>query len=346
MRLKQGWGRLGMKSNNSEIVIYQTQDGKTKIDVTMENETVWLSQAQMAELFQSTKQNISLHINNAFKEGELDKNAVVKEYLTTASDGKDYNTKFYNLDVIISVGYRVKSLRGTQFRKWALEILKEYMIKGFTMNDDLLKQAGGGSYWKELLERIRDIRSSEKVFYRQVLDLYATSIDYDSKSEQSVLFFKIVQNKIHYAAHGNTSAEVVFNRANAELPFMGMTTFKGNKPTKSEINNAKNYLNEDELAKLNRLVSAFFDLAELRAMNHEPMYMKDWIEEVDDFAGRYGQGMLIDSGKVSHKQAIEKANEEYEKYKKKTVDELSPVETAFLETVKETQKKLKDGGVK
>ncbi|MEG0830637.1 MAG: virulence RhuM family protein [Anaerovoracaceae bacterium] len=335
-----------MKSNNSEIVIYQTQDGKTKIDVTMENETVWLSQAQMAELFQSTKQNISLHINNAFKEGELDKNAVVKEYLTTASDGKDYNTKFYNLDVIISVGYRVKSLRGTQFRKWALEILKEYMIKGFTMNDDLLKQAGGGSYWKELLERIRDIRSSEKVFYRQVLDLYATSIDYDSKSEQSVLFFKIVQNKIHYAAHGNTSAEVVFNRANAELPFMGMTTFKGNKPTKSEINNAKNYLNEDELAKLNRLVSAFFDLAELRAMNHEPMYMKDWIEEVDDFAGRYGQGMLIDSGKVSHKQAIEKANEEYEKYKKKTVDELSPVETAFLETVKETQKKLKDGGVK
>jgi len=215
--------------------MYQTEDGLTKIDVHMEDETVWLSQAQMVELFQTTKQNISLHINNAFKEGELDPNSVVKEYLTTAIDGKNYNTKFYNLDVIISVGYRVKSLRGTQFRKWAMEVLRDYLIKGFAMNDDLLKKAGGGGYWKELLERIRDIRSSEKVFYRQILDIYATSVDYDPHSEQSVLFFQTVQNKMHYAAHGHTAAEVLMLRANAESPFMGLTTFEGKKPRKSDV---------------------------------------------------------------------------------------------------------------
>ena len=328
-----------MKMNN-EIIIYQTDDGTTKIDVRMEDETVWLTQAQMSELFQTTKQNISLHIGNAFKEGEIEENSVVKEYLTTAADGKNYKTKFYNLDVVISVGYRVKSVRGTQFRRWALAVLKEYLIKGFTMNDDLLKQAGGGNYWKELLERIRDIRSSEKVLYRQVLDLYATSVDYNPSAEESVEFFKIVQNKLNYAAHGNTAAEIIFDRANAQLPFMGLTTFKGNRPTKSETKIAKNYLSEDELARLNRMVSAFFDLAELRAMRREPMYMKDWVSEVDDFAERYGEGVLLGSGNISNKQAIEKAESEYEKYRKSEKDELSPVEKAYLDTVKSTQKKL------
>ena len=284
-----------MKSDNSEIIIYQTGDGGTKIEVRMENETVWLTQSQMADLFQTTKQNVSLHINNAFKEGELEPNSVVKEYLTTATDGKSYSTRHYSLDVIISVGYRVKSLRGTQFRRWALEVLREYLVKGFSMNDDLLKKAGGGNYWRELLERIRDIRSSEKVFYRQVLDLYATSVDYDPRTPESLEFFKIVQNKIHFAAHGHTAAEVVAKRANAELPFMGLTVFSGKQPQKSEVGIAKNYLTDEELAMLNRMVSAFFDLAELRAMQHKPMYMRDWVVELDDFAKRYGKGILLNA---------------------------------------------------
>ncbi|MEG1886573.1 MAG: virulence RhuM family protein [Oscillospiraceae bacterium] len=329
-----------MSFNETEIVIYQTPDGITKIDVRMDDENVWLTQGQMSELFQTTKQNISLHINNAIKEGEINEHSVVKEYLTTAADGKNYNTKFYNLDVIISVGYRVKSLRGTQFRRWALQILKEYLVKGFTMNDDLLKQAGGGSYWKELLERIRDIRSSEKVFYRQVLDIYATSVDYDPRATQSQEFFKIVQNKIHYAAHGHTAAEVVFNRANAELPFMGLTTFNGEKPAKNEVGNAKNYLSEDELAVLNRMVSAFFDLAELQAMNHKPMYMKDWIGEIDDFAKRYGQGILLNAGAVSHQQALEKAGREYQKYQQRTADEQTPAERDYIDSIKTVQKQI------
>lgn len=281
-----------MNSNSGEIVIYQTLDGQTKIDVKMENETVWLTQLQMAELFQTSKQNISLHISNAFKEGELVENAVVKDSLTTAADGKNYQTKFYNLDVIISVGYRVKSLRGTQFRRWALELLREYLIKGFTMND---------------------------------------------------AFFKIVQNKIHYAAHGHTAAEIVFARANAEQPFMGLTSFKGDQPTKSEIDNAKNYLDETELGTLNRMVSAFFDLAELRAMNHQPMYMKDWIVEVDDFAGRYGQGALTGAGSISHQQALAKATAEYDKYRKKIALEPSPAEIDFLDGIKKAQKQLQKG---
>ena len=328
-------------NSNSEIIIYQTTDGQTKIDVYMEDENVWLSQMQMVELFQTTKQNISLHINNVFKEGELEKNSVVKEYLTTAADGKKYSTKIYNLDMIISVGYRVKSLRGTQFRIWANQILKEYMLKGFSMNDDILKKAGGGNYWKELLERIRDIRSSEKVFYRQVLDLYATSVDYDPNTEESQLFFKIVQNKLHYAAHGHTASEVIVERANANLLNMGLTVFEGERPNKREISIAKNYLTEEELATLNRMVSAYFDLAELRAMQHQPMYMKDWIVEVDDFAERYGKGVLQDAGEISHKEALEKAEKEYEKYKEKTKDERTKVESAFLDSIKETQKKLK-----
>jgi len=329
-----------MKSNNSEIIIYQTEDGRTKIDVRVEDETVWLTQAQMAELFQTTKQNISLHISNAFKEGELEPNSVVKEYLTTAADGKHYSTKHYNLDVIISIGYRVKSLRGTQFRRWALGVLREYLVKGFSMNDDLLKKAGGGSYWQELLERIRDIRSSEKVFYRQVLDLYSTSVDYDPRTPESLEFFKIVQNKIHFAAHGHTAAEIITQRANAKLPFMGLTAFVGERPTKGEVGIAKNYLTEKELATLNRMVSAFFDLAELRAMQHQPMHMRDWVLELDDFAKRYGKGILPNAGTISHKDALEKANSEYEKYRQQTIDELSSAERDFLASIKDTQKKL------
>ena len=327
-----------MKSGGSEIVIYQVEDGNTKIEVRLEGETVWLTQRQMAELFQTSKQNISLHINNAFKEGELSHEAVVKEYLTTAADGKSYSTKHYNLDVIISVGYRVKSLLGTHFRRWALEILREYLIKGFAMNDNLLKKAGGGNYWRELLERIRDIRSSEKVFYRQVLDLYATSVDYDPHTPESQAFFKMVQNKIHFAAHGHTAAEVIADRANAELPFMGVTVFSGERPVKSEVSIAKNYLTENELATLNRMVSAFFDLAELRAMKHQPMYMKDWIAELDDFGARYGNGVLSDAGTVSHRMALKKAETEYEKYELKMREALSPVERDFFKSIKKTQK--------
>jgi len=332
-----------MTFDNSEIIIYQTDDGQTKIDVRMEEETVWLSQAQMAELFQTTKQNVSLHINNAFAEGELEPSATVKEYLTVQNEGGrgvSRNIKYYNLDAIISVGYRVKSLRGTQFRRWALAVLKEYLKKGFAMNDDLLKKAGGGSYWHELLERIRDIRSSEKVFYRQVLDLYATSVDYDPRTPESLEFFKIVQNKIHFTAHGHTAAEIVSQRANAELPFMGLTAFSSERPTKDEVGIAKNYLTEEELATLNRMVSAFFDLAELRAMQHQPMYMRDWIVELDDFSKRYGKGMLSSAGTVSHQEALAKAEAEYRKYRQKTAGDLSPVERDFLTSIKETQKRL------
>jgi hypothetical protein len=330
-------------NNQSEIIIYQTEDGQTKIEVRMENETVWLSLDKMAELFQRDKSTVSRHIRNVFEEGELDEISTVAKFATVQTEGSrqvERIIEYYNLDVIISVGYRVKSLRGTQFRRWAGGVLKEYIVKGFAMNDDLLKRAGGGNYWRELLERIRDIRSSEKVFYRQVLDLYATSVDYDPRTAESQLFFKIVQNKIHYAAHGHTAAEIIAERANAELPFMGMTVFGGGKPTKSEIGIAKNYLDETELATLNRMVSAFFDLAELRAMQHVPMYMKDWVAELDDFARRYGKGILTDSGTVSHKTALQKAEQEYEKYRRKTADELSKVERDFLETIKQAQKKL------
>jgi len=331
--------------NKGEIILYQTEDGQTKIDVRMENETVWLPLDKMAELFQRDKSTVSRHIKNVFEEGELDRNSTVANFATVQTEGwrqVERLIEYYNLDVIISVGYRVKSLRGTQFRRWATGVLKEYTIKGFAMNDDLLKHAGGGSYWRELLERIRDIRSSEKVFYRQVLDLYATSVDYDPQTAESQLFFKIVQNKIHFAAHGHTAAEIIASRANAELPFMGLTVFDDEKLTKNEIGIAKNYLNETELATLNRMVSAFFDLAELRAMQHVPMYMKDWIAELDDFAKRYGKGILADGGIVSHKAALQKAEHEYEKYRKKTINELSKVEHDFLKNIKSTQKKLEN----
>lgn len=321
--------------------MYQTEDGKTKIEVRMEDETVWLTQAQMAELFQTSKQNVSLHINNVFKEGELDEISVVKEYLTTAADGKKYKTKFYNLDVIISVGYRVKSHRGTQFRIWATQRLKEYIIKGFTMNDDLLKKAGGGNYFEELLERIRDIRSSEKVFYRKILDIYATSIDYSPDAAISQQFFQTVQNKMHWAAHGHTAAEIVYLRADSTKPFMGMTNFTGSKPTRSESQIAKNYLTEDELAVLNRIVNAYIEFAELQAMRRKPMYMADWIEKLDDFLKMSDSEILTHAGKISHQQATQKAIEEYEKYREQIKNELSEVEKHFLESIDKTAKALK-----
>jgi hypothetical protein len=271
--------KANLPPQQQDILIYQSEDGTTKIQVQLTDNSVWLSQAAMVELFQSSKANISGHIKNIFEEGELDKNSVVRDFRTTAADGKNYNVQYYSLDVIISVGYRVKSLRGTQFRIWATERLREYLIKGFTMNDELLKQGGG--YFEELLDRIRDIRSSEKVFYRKVLEIYATSIDYNPNSESTKLFFQTVQNKLHWAAHGHTAAEVIFERANAQLPFMGLTTFKGKKPTQNESIIAKNYLSEEELAILNRLVSAYLDIAEVNAIQKKAMTMKDWIEVFD-----------------------------------------------------------------
>lgn len=322
----------------SEIIIYQTKNGDTKIDVRMKNDTVWLTLDQMSTLFQRDKSTISRHIKNIFNEGELERNSVVAKFATTASDGKTYQVDYYNLDVIISVGYRVKSLIGTQFRIWATERLKEYMIKGFTMDDERLKGYGGGQYWKELLERIRDIRSSEKVLYRQVLDLYATSVDYDPKSELSVQFFKIVQNKLHYAAHGHTAAEVIYERADANKPFMGMKSFKGDFPTLTDAKIAKNYLNEEELKVLGNLVSGYFDFAEVQAMRKNPMYMKDYIEHLDSLLSATGENLLLDAGNVSHQEAMEKATAEYRKYQVQT---LSPVEEIYLETIKDTEKTVK-----
>lgn len=329
-----------MSENDTKLIIYQTEDGRTKIDVHMENETVWLSLDQMAELFQRDKSTISKHIKNIFNEGELERGAVVANFATTATDGKTYHVDYYNLDVIISVGYRVKSLRGTQFRIWANSVLREYLIKGFAMNDDLLKQAGGGSYFDELLERIRDIRSSEKVFWRKVLDIYATSVDYSANAEESVLFFKTVQNKMLYAATGMTAAELVSGRANALLPMMGMTVVKGKRPTLAEAKTAKNYLNEEELGTLNRLVSAYLDLAELQAMRKKPMYMKDWVARLDDYLRMTDSEVLQNAGKVSHALAEQKAKEEYQKYKQLHSGELSRVEQAFLESVEATAKRL------
>ncbi len=321
-----------------EIIIYRTEDGLTKINVNMQDETVWLSLEQMAELFARDKSTISRHIRNVFEDGELVKNSVVANFATTATDGKTYRVDYYNLDVIISVGYRVKSQRGVQFRIWATGILKEYMKKGFAMDDERLKGNGGGNYWKELLDRIRDIRSSEKVLYRQVLDLYATSVDYDPHSEESVKFFKIVQNKLHYAAHGHTAAEVIYERADAEKPFMGLTSFSGELPALKDIGIAKNYLQEDELKVLNNLVSGYFDLAEINAIEHRPMYMDDYVRQLDRLLVSGDRQLLTGAGSVSHKQALEKAKSEYRKYQEST---LSPVELAYLESLKEVSKEVK-----
>ncbi|WP_337609925.1 virulence RhuM family protein [Phascolarctobacterium succinatutens] len=325
-------------NNYGEIIIYQTDDGLTKINVNMQEETVWLSLDQMAELFQRDKSTISRHIKKIFEEGELQRNSVVANFATTAADGKVYNVDYYNLDVIISVGYRVKSQRGVQFRIWATNVLKEYMIKGFAMDDERLKGNAGGNYWKELLDRIRDIRSSEKVLYRQVLDLYATSVDYDPRSDESVKFFKIVQNKLHYAAHGHTAAEVIYERADAEKPFMGLTSFSGELPALKDIGIAKNYLQENELKILNNLVSGYFDLAEINAIEHKPMYMHDYVKQLDMVLSSGNRKLLEGAGTVSHKQDLEKAKAEYRKYQEIT---LSPVEQAYLESVKEVAKELK-----
>ena len=324
--------------NSGDFIIYQTEDGLTKINVRVENDTVWLSLDLMAELFQRDKSTISRHIKNIFSEGELLADSVVANFATTANDGKTYQVDYYNLDVIISVGYRVKSMRGTQFRIWATQRLKEYLIKGFTMDDERLKGNGGGNYWKELLDRIRDIRSSEKVLYRQVLDLYATSADYNPKSEESIMFFKMVQNKLHYAAHGHTAAEVIYERANAEKPFMGLTSFSNGFPTLKDIGIAKNYLNENELKILNNLVSGYFDLAEINAIEHRPMYMSDYVRQLDSVLSSGNRPLLEGPGTISHAQAMEKASAEYRKYQNNT---LSPVEEAYLETIKETAKTVK-----
>ena len=326
-----------MSENNTELIIYQTEDGRTKIDVYFQDENAWLNKAQMAELFQRDRSVISRHIRNVFDEGELDEKSNVQKMHIANSDKP---VEYYSLDVIISVGYRVKSLRGTQFRIWANSVLREYLIKGFAMNDDLLKQSGGGSYFDELLERIRDIRSSEKVFWRKVLDIYATSVDYSANAEESVLFFKTVQNKMLYAATGMTAAELVSGRANALLPMMGMTVVKGKSPTLAEAKTAKNYLNEEELGTLNRLVSAYLDLAELQAMRKKPMYMKDWVARLDDYLRMTDSEVLQNAGKVSHALAEQKAKEEYQKYKRLHSGELSRVEQAFLESVEATAKRL------
>lgn len=332
------------KAQSGEIIIYQSEEGKTKIEVRLEDDNVWLTQKMMAELFQTTPQNITLHLKNIFEEDELQEDATCKDFLQVQTEGSRKvrrKQKFYNLDVVISVGYRIKSRIATKFRIWATERLKEYMIKGFTMDDERLKQLGGGGYWYELLNRIRDIRSSEKVMYRQVLDLYATSVDYDPHAPESVEFFKIVQNKLHYAAHGHTAAEVIYQRADSDKPFMGLTTFPGEQPTSKDIAVAKNYLNEEELKILNNLVSAYFDFAEIQAIKHRPMYMADYIKQLDKLLSASGEKLLSNAGSVSHRRAIEKANDEFRKYQLKT---LSPVEKAYLESIKVVQKKIERGG--
>lgn len=331
-----------MKTNdtNNEIIIYEGDGGKPQIEVRMSGETVWLTQSQLAELFCTTKQNVSLHIKNILEESELTRQSTVKEFLTVRAEGDRKvrrSVEHYNLDMIISLGYRVKSDIATRFRQWATARLREYIIKGFTIDDDRLKGTGGGNYWRELLDRIRDIRSSEKALYRQVLDLYSTSIDYNPNSPESIAFFEVVQNKLHYATNRHTAAETVYERADAQKDFMGLTTFAGTQPTLSDVGIAKNYLTHDELFRLNRMVSAFFDLAEIKAQEHTKMTMADWVAELDTFATNFGKGVLKDAGEISHKQAQDKAKTEYRKYQAKT---LSPVEEAYLETVKALQKKV------
>ncbi len=325
-------------STHGELLLYQTEDGKTRIEVRLQDETVWLSQKLMAELFQTSVPNINMHINNIFEEGELESDSVIKDFLITAADGKRYETKNYNLDVIISVGYRIKSHVATRFRQWATQRLREYIIKGFTLDDERLKQAGGGNYFDELLARIRDIRSSEKIFWRKVLDIYATSIDYDPNTDMSKEFFSIIQNKMHWAAHGQTAAEIIYGRADAARPNMGMTTWVGDRPCKADSEIAKNYLDEQELDVLNRIVTMYLDFAELQALNRKPMHMREWIAKLDDFLKLTGRNILTHAGKISHDKALEKAHAEYEQYRQKRLNEPSHVEKQFLEAIKVTKK--------
>lgn len=327
-----------LSEKDTQFIIFKTEGDKISIDVRFESETAWLTQADLAELFQTSRPNITMHIKNILEEGELREDSVCKDFLHTATDGKNYNTKFYNLDMIISLGYRINSKTATKFRQWATLRLKEYIIKGFTMDDERLKNLGGGSYWRELLDRIRDIRSSEKLIYRQVLDLYALSIDYDPKAEETLLFFKIVQNKLHYAAHGNTAPEVIYSRADAEKEFMGLTNFRGEQVTKKDTEIAKNYLNEQELKVLNNIVSGYFDFAEARAIEQQAMTMQNYIRQLDAIMSADGRKLLTNAGKVSHSQAIGKAHMEYKKYVQKT---LSPIEKEYLNNIKALSNKGK-----
>ena len=328
---------------DSQILMYKTEDGLVKIDVSFDGDTVWLSLDQMADLFQRDKSTVSRHIKNVFDEGELVRNSVVANFATTAADGKTYKVDYYNLDVIISVGYRVKSLRGTQFRIWANQVLKEYLTKGYAMNDELLMNNGGGAYFDDLLERIRNIRSSEKVFWRKVLDIYATSIDYDPKAESAILFFKKVQNKMHWSAHGKTAAEKIYFSADSSKPNMGLTTFKGSSPTRSEALVAKNYCSFEEIQALNDVVSAYLEFAQMQARRKIPMYMNDWIETLDGFLKLAKQDILTHSGKISAKTAEEKATLEFKKYKTLTEEQLSPVEHDYIQALEVMEQKLIDG---
>ena len=329
--------------DKGQFLLYQTPDGDSQIEVKLQNDTVWLSLDQMAELFQRNKSTISRHIKNVLEDGELEADSVIAYFATTATDGKKYSVAYYNLDMIISVGYRVHSYRGVQFRIWATKVLKEYIVKGFAMNDDLLKRAGGGNYFDELLARIRDIRSSEKVFYRKVLEIYALSIDYDPRVEMTQKFFKTVQNKMHYSVHGHTAAEIIYERADAEKDFMGLTTWSGAMPSKPEAEIAKNYLTHEEIKSLNRIVSLYLDFAEMQAEEHRPMYMKDWINILDDFLRISRKDILTHAGKISAKLAKEKADHEYDKFKERTKNNLSPVEIHFLENFEREQKRLMGG---
>lgn len=332
------------EQDKGNILLYQTSDGETKIEVILKNDTVWLTADQMAELFQRNKSTISRHIKNILDVGELQANSTVAFFATVQKEGTrniERNIAYYNLDMIISVGYRVNSYRGVQFRIWATQVLKEYLIKGFAMNDDLLKRAGGGNYFDELLARIRDIRSSEKVFYRKVLDIYALSIDYDPRTEISREFFATVQNKIHFSVHGQTAAEVIFSRANAEKDFMGLTTWIGALPRRTDAEYAKNYLSPDELDTLNRIVSLYLDFAELQAKEHKPMYMKDWIHKLDDFIKLSGKEILTHAGHISAQLAKDKADAEYDRFKERSKYQLTPVEIHFLENFEKERMKLK-----
>lgn len=335
--------------NKGQFLLYQTPDGNSQIEVKLQNDTVWLSLDQMAELFQRNKSTISRHIKNVLEDGELQEEATIANFATVQNEGTrkvERVIAFYNLDMIISVGYRVHSYRGVQFRIWATKVLKEYIVKGFAMNDDLLKRAGGGNYFDELLARIRDIRSSEKVFYRKVLEIYALSIDYDPRVEMTQKFFKTVQNKMHYSVHGHTAAEIIYERADAEKDFMGLTTWSGPMPTKPEAEIAKNYLTHEEIKSLNRIVSLYLDFAEMQAEEHRPMYMKDWINILDDFLRISRKDILTHAGKISAKLAKEKADQEYDKFKERTKNNLSPVEIHFLENFEREQKRLMGGNKK